>query len=257
MRVERRLAKPSKIHSSRIFALLVIAASIAACGGGGGGGSSVPGTGTAAPTDTPSYVPPTSADGTKVPWAGTPGGPGPSANKAPAIGGSPNESVLVGSMYNFVPKASDADGDALTFSVFNLPRWATFDSTSGRLRGIPGPADLGRYDRIEISATDGDATTTLGPFAVDVVATALGTITLSWVAATEREDGSVLEDVGAHRIYWGQEPGDYPHSVLVEPGITTYVIDGLTPGTYYVAMTTIDEQGLESELSDPVRVEVT
>jgi len=116
---------------------------------------------------------------------------------------------------------------------------------------------LGRYENIGIAVSDRYAAAQLPAFAIDVVATALGTITVSWVPATEREDGSPLTDLGGHKLYWGTVQDDYPNVVVIDnPGITTYVIDGLIASTYYLAASTLDEAGIESELSPPVKVTV-
>ena len=48
-------------------------------------------------------------------------------NSAPQISGTPSPSVNVTQNYSFTPTASDPDGDNLTFSIENMPRWAQFD----------------------------------------------------------------------------------------------------------------------------------
>jgi Putative Ig domain len=93
-----------------------------------------------------------------------------SNNTAPQISGTPAASVIAGSAYTFTPTASDADGDTLTFAVSNLPDWANFDPTSGTLSGTPPPASIGSYPNIAISVSDGQATTSLAPFAIAVLA---------------------------------------------------------------------------------------
>jgi hypothetical protein len=93
-----------------------------------------------------------------------------SNNTAPQISGTPAASVIAGSAYSFTPTASDADGDTLTFSVSNLPDWASFDPSSGTLSGTPPPASVGSYPNISISVSDGQATSSLTPFAIAVVA---------------------------------------------------------------------------------------
>jgi hypothetical protein len=179
------------------------------------------------------------------------------ANRSPSISGTPSKSVLAGATFSFRPTASDPDGDALTFAVTNAPPWASFNSRNGRLFGGTGAVDIGRYEDIRISVSDGVSDQDLPAFAIDVVATALGTITVSWVPATEREDGSPLTDLGGHKLYWGPAQDDYPNVVVIDnPGITTYVIDGLIASTYYLAASTLDEAGIESELSPPVEVTV-
>ena len=69
--------------------------------------------------------------------------PAPPANNAPVITGSPATSVQAGSAYEFAPGASDADGDALTFTATGLPAWANLSVTTGRVTGTPGDANVG------------------------------------------------------------------------------------------------------------------
>ena len=94
--------------------------------------------------------------------------PGPTGN-APTISGTPPSSVNANVVYTFTPDATDADNDTLTFSVSNPPDWATFDDANGRLSGRPNTNDVGMHDNIVISVTDGNATTSLSPFGIDVL----------------------------------------------------------------------------------------
>jgi len=89
-------------------------------------------------------------------------------NQPPTISGSPATSVTVGSSYSFTPAASDADGDALTFSVSNLPAWAGFNSGTGAMAGTPTDADAGTYSNIVISVSDGTDSASLAPFSITV-----------------------------------------------------------------------------------------
>ncbi len=158
---------------------------------------------------------------------------------------------MQGVPYSFVPLAADADGDALTFAVTNLPSWASFDASTGTISGTPGQGDVGNYTGITITVSDGQQMAGLGPFSINVVATAAGSATLSWNAPTERTDGSPLTDLAGYKFYWGKSAGDYVQSVTVmNPGLTTYVIDGLTPATWYFAATAIDSNGIESQFSN-------
>lgn len=92
------------------------------------------------------------------------------SNDPPSISGSAPTSVTVGNTYSFTPTAQDPDGDALSFSISNLPRWATFDTATGRLSGTPASAEVGTYSNIAISVSDGKLTASLAPFSVTVVA---------------------------------------------------------------------------------------
>jgi hypothetical protein len=89
-------------------------------------------------------------------------------NRPPAISGQPAESVQVGERYEFTPVASDLDNDMLTFSASAKPDWASFDRNTGRLSGTPQAADAGTYDGIMITVSDGDLSSSVGPFTITV-----------------------------------------------------------------------------------------
>jgi Putative Ig domain len=91
------------------------------------------------------------------------------ANTAPVIGGAPPASVLATRYYWFAPRATDADGDHLTFSIRNRPSWAGFDSRNGRLYGTPEQRDVGSYNNIAIFVSDGHTSVGLRPFNIKVV----------------------------------------------------------------------------------------
>ena len=95
---------------------------------------------------------------------------GEAANRAPEISGTPRTGVVANQSYSFEPQASDADDDALTFSVAGLPGWATFNGSTGRLSGTPSDADIGVYSNIRVSVSDGAATAALAPFSLTVSA---------------------------------------------------------------------------------------
>ncbi len=90
-------------------------------------------------------------------------------NSAPTIQGTPQSGIYDGDFYNFIPLASDADGDSLSFSILNKPSWATFNPLSGRLSGKPSQADVGVYSNIQLSVSDGKVNATLTPFSITVV----------------------------------------------------------------------------------------
>ncbi|MDL0431355.1 Ig-like domain-containing protein [Marinobacter sp. TBZ242] len=86
----------------------------------------------------------------------------------PQISGSPTTTVPAGNAYRFTPVATDIDGNPLTFSVANLPDWATFDVQNGRISGTPELDDVGSYGDIVISASNGDESSELAAFSVRV-----------------------------------------------------------------------------------------
>ncbi len=132
---------------SRLAPVMLASLSLAACfdGSNPAGGSTSGAQATAIPTTTTGVT---------------------TGNAAPVIGGVPAASIPAGFPYVFKPTVSDADGDALTFSIKGLPTWAEFNARTGELRGTPTLADLGEAGGIVISASDGRAITAFGPFKV-------------------------------------------------------------------------------------------
>lgn len=174
-------------------------------------------------------------------------------NSPPTISGTPPGSVLENVFYEFVPNASDPDGDALTFAITNQPGWADFDPNTGALYGTPTAADVGRHSGIQIEVDDGEANAGLAAFAIDVTATALGSVTLQWQPPTENADGSPLTNLTGYRIYYGVDPSQLSDVIEVpNPGLTSYVVDELTANTWYFAMTALNSGGQESTFSNQV-----
>ena len=88
------------------------------------------------------------------------------AEVAPQISGSPSTTAVVGAWYAFTPRASDADGDSLRFTIGNKPAWATFDPATGRLSGTP--KSVGTFADIKIRVTDGAYYRALPAFSIVV-----------------------------------------------------------------------------------------
>ena len=175
------------------------------------------------------------------------GGP---INNSPSIGGTPAGSTKVSEMYSFTPTASDPDGDSLSFSIQNQPSWADFDTASGKISGIPTLGDIGVYSNIAISVSDGSAAASLPQFSVSVDQVGTASTTLSWTAPTQNEDGTPLTDLAGYKIYYGKASGSYTDQIRIDnPGITTYVVNNLTPDTYYFAATAFNASGVESRFS--------
>jgi hypothetical protein len=174
-------------------------------------------------------------------------------NGVPTISGTPANSVVPGRAYSFKPTAHDPEGSGLIFNIVSKPRWATFDIMSGALAGTPGSSDVGDYDNIMIGVSDGTYYVTTPRFKVSVVGTATGSINVNWSPPTQRVDGSALVNLAGYKLYWGTSSGNYPNSTRIDnPGIATYLIEQLTPGTYYVVATAFDAQGIESGYSNEV-----
>jgi hypothetical protein len=199
--------------------------------GCGGGGSSSAASEQAPPPASP--VPPTAT------------------NHPPAITGTPPATVTAGTPYSFTPAASDPDGDALTFSVSNKPAWASFNASTGALTGTP--TNSGSFPNVTISVSDGTASASLAAYTLTVSAAASSTssVTLSWTPPTEHTDGSVLADLAGYKIHYGTSSTNFDKTITVSnPGLSSYVIDSLSAGTYYFVVTAYDSKGVESPSSN-------
>ncbi|MET0657034.1 MAG: putative Ig domain-containing protein [Steroidobacteraceae bacterium] len=174
-----------------------------------------------------------------------------SSNGAPTISGTPATSVTVGNAYSFLPTAADAEGDTLTFSAQNLPTWATFNTTTGRISGMPQVANVGTYSNIVVRVSDGTSTTSLPAFSIAVANTTTGSATLSWQAPTENTDGSALSDLAGYRIVYGTSSNALTQTIeITNPSISSYVISNLPAATYYFAIKAYASGGAESAQSN-------
>jgi hypothetical protein len=78
-----------------------------------------------------------------------------------------------------------------------------------------------------------------------------GTVTLQWQAPTENVDGSPLDDLASYKIYYGDSSRSYSESMTVAAGATSKSVT-LESGSYYFAMTALDDDGNESAYSNEV-----
>lgn len=174
-----------------------------------------------------------------------------SINSPPSIQGSPPSAVKVGDAYSFTPTATDSDGDTLEFRIANRPGWASFDSATGEISGVPALGDIGVYQAVQISVTDGRATATLPNFSITVNQVGRGSATLSWLAPTQNTDGSAVTGLAGYNLYYGTSPGNYTDLIrLNNPSISTYVVEDLELDTYYFVVTAYNTAGGESAYSN-------
>jgi len=172
-------------------------------------------------------------------------------NRPPVISGSSTKSVVAGTAYAFTPTASDPDGQTLTFSVMGAPAWASFNSSTGRLSGTPGAGNVGLTEGIVITASDGAAYASLPAFSLAVVQAATGSATISWLPPTQRTDGSALTNLAGYRIRFGTSATAMNQVITLNgSGLTSYMVEGLTPGKWYFGLSAFDSSGVESNTSN-------
>jgi hypothetical protein len=181
-------------------------------------------------------------------------------NSAPSISGAAATTALVGTAYRFMPKATDSNGDRLTFSIANEPKWAKFDAATGTLSGTPAATDVGKYNNIQISVSDGKSLTALAAFAITVnqaAAAPAGSVTLDWTAPTENTDGTTLSDLAGYTVRYGRNPSELTQVIKVaNAGLTSLVVDELSAGTWYFAISSFNRAGVESSNSGVVATNV-
>jgi hypothetical protein len=193
------------------------------CGGGGGGSA-----------DSANANPPPS-----------------SGNSAPTISGSPGSSAVAGQAYSFQPAATDANGDPLTFTVANLPGWATFNASTGRISGTPTTAQVGAYANITVTVSDGRANASLQPFTITVNQMGTGTATLSWTAPTQNSDGTSLSNLAGFQVLYGRTASNLDQTVTLDnPSLNTFVVENLATGTWFFAVVAVNSAGVTSPLSN-------
>jgi hypothetical protein len=173
------------------------------------------------------------------------------ANQPPVISGTPATSVTVGQAYSFTPTASDPEGQALTFSIANMPSWASFNTATGRLSGTPAAGNVGSYAGIVITVSDGSASASLPGFTLVVQQVQLGSATIRWTPPTEDTEGAPLTDLAGYRILYSTNSSNLNQVLeLPNPGLTSGVVQDLGPGTGYFAVKAYTSSGAESARSN-------
>jgi Tfp pilus assembly protein PilX len=82
-------------------------------------------------------------------------------------------------------------------------------------------------------------------------------VTLAWQPPSENTDGSALTDLNGYVINYGTQSGQLTSSItLTNPGLTEYVVDNLSPGTYYFSITATASDGTQSAPSPVVTASV-
>lgn len=81
--------------------------------------------------------------------------------------------------------------------------------------------------------------------------TEANTLNLEWDPPANNEDGSELTDLAGYTVYLGTEPGVYTSEFDVGFSNEVEVVD-LEDGTYYLAVTSYDLYGNESDFSNEV-----
>ncbi len=179
-------------------------------------------------------------------------------SQAPVISGTPPTSVVAGSNYAFTPAVSNPNGATVSFNISNKPKWASFNTLTGKLTGTPTLDHLGSYTNITVSVTSGNKSASLAPFSVTVNRPAdepgsSGAATLSWTPPTQNTDGTVLKNLAGYRVYYGTKATALTQVIDVpNASMSIYMVENLAAGTYFFAVKAYNTQSVESGLSNVV-----
>ena len=137
-----------------------------------------------------------------------------SASSAPTISGTPATSVLGWHSYSFTPTASGPSGYRLTFAISGKPSWASFNTATGALSGMPQTANVGSSSTVVISVSDGAGSASLPAFTLKVMpnitptvsGTPAGTVTVgtaySFTPKANEPDGDPLSFSVKNKPSW-------------------------------------------------------
>jgi len=171
------------------------------------------------------------------------------------LGGAPPTTVTVGDPYYYAPTVSQGGGP-ISFSIQGQPAWLSFDTQTGALAGTPAAADVGVSGGIIITAANSVNTVSVGPFSIEVdpatyPGPATGSATLDWSRPTENADGSPLTNLAGYYVHYGTSDTSLTQTIdVADASATTYVVSGLTSGTYYFAVSAYNSLGFEGAWSN-------
>ena len=186
--------------------------------------------------------------------SGTSAAPPTSSVASVAIAGSPQTTATAGKAYSFQPSVSQGSG-TISFSITGQPHWASFNSATGALSGTPSTSDEGTSAPITISASNGSSSASLASFTIQVNAPGgtSGSAALSWSAPTINTNGTPITNLAGYHIYYGTNEYSLSNTVdITSPTATSYVIVGLSHGTYYFTIVAYNSAGVDSPQSSTV-----
>lgn len=179
--------------------------------------------------------------------AGAPVNQLPSLSVASPLAGSSHDS---GSVVTLQASANDAEDGDLSASI----EWV---SNRDGLLTVGGYYQTTLSDgehTITVTVTDSDGASRSESFSITMVAVQNngGQATVHWVAPTENTDNSALTNLSGYRVYFGDSMNNVKaQSVWVDASNTQVTIDGLSQGvTYYFSVVAVNDEGLESDLSN-------
>jgi Fibronectin type III domain len=82
-------------------------------------------------------------------------------------------------------------------------------------------------------------------------------VSLAWTPPTENTDGSALTNLSGYEIYYGTSSSSLTQKIsLNSVGLSDYVVENLTAGTWYFQVIAINAAGVQSGPSSLVSVRI-
>ncbi len=129
--------------------------------------------------------------------------------------------------------------------------WYYADNNQTAIQNLATGATL--TDSLTVSSVDGTThTIVITITGVNETNNNTATVSLSWVAPSEREDNQPisLSEINGYKVYYGTTPGQYPNKVTINDGTAVgHTFTNFPKGTHYFVVTTLDTAGRESQYS--------
>lgn len=199
----------------------------------------------------PAPTPPAPPPPAPAPAPPAPPPPAPPPAPAPPSSGTP---PIASSTWDFC--ASEGSTCAFTGTRvvrYGEPwnnRWSerTVSGSTPCSNSVFGDPSPGTGKRCEVRS---DGATSAPP--APSLPTASGSATLSWLAPTQKSDGSPLQNLAGFIVKYGNAAGSLGTRITVaNPSLSRYVVSSLGAGTWYFAVASYTADGLESDVSQVV-----
>lgn len=80
-----------------------------------------------------------------------------------------------------------------------------------------------------------------------------GSVKLTWTPPIENTDGSALTNLVGYTIVFGNSPTALSQTItLTTPSVSSYIVDKLTPGTWYFSLEAVNAVEVHSARTSPV-----
>ena len=162
-----------------------------------------------------------------------------------------NPSIAANASQQFIATGTYSDGS--TQNLTAAVTWSSSNIAVAQISNAAGSKGLTTGIAAGSTSITGIFGGVSGSAALTVTPASGGatTISLAWDAPTTRPDGTPLTGLAGYKIYYGTSSGNYI-TVLDAGNTTDYVINNLSPGTYYIVTTAYYASGGESGYSNEV-----